>query len=134
MHTPRPAIRRAAVAPTALTVALVTAAAPVRAQTAETELGITRYDVHEGVTEHWRLTCDPDGGLHPAAQEACDRLREIDGDLDEIRARPVACPKIFAPVRLEIVGTWRGELKIFEETYPNACYVERLAGPIAPTR
>ncbi|MBF8186512.1 hypothetical protein ITP53_12325 [Nonomuraea sp. K274] len=130
MHTPRTMVRRVATGVLAAA-ALVVAATPAHAQAAE--LSITRYDIREGTAQRWYLTCTPDEGTHPSPVAACDRLDEIGGDLDRIRFRPdVACPRIYDPVRVEITGDYHGELKIFQETYPNACFVEKLAGPIVP--
>ncbi|MFB4277251.1 MULTISPECIES: SSI family serine proteinase inhibitor [unclassified Nonomuraea] len=129
MHASLTAIRRAvAVAVPALATAALLAA-PAHAQAAE--LTITKY--HGGVAQRWVLICDPDDGNHPDPFAACDRLREIGGDLDQIRFRPdVPCPRIFDPVDVQIHGHFHGEPLDLAEQYPNPCFVERLAAPIVP--
>ncbi|GHE48044.1 hypothetical protein GCM10017673_57250 [Streptosporangium violaceochromogenes] len=138
-----PARRLSVLAATLLATAALTAATPAqaddagstsaRADEAGAVLAIARHNLYEGTVRHWYLTCDPDGGSHPDPHGACDRLRDIDGDLDRLRFRPdVACPRIYAPVRVKITGTWYGEFKVFSEKYPNACYAEQLAGPVVP--
>ncbi|WP_131742584.1 SSI family serine proteinase inhibitor [Actinomadura roseirufa] len=96
--------------------------------------GITRYDLREGSTLRWSLTCSPDGGTHPAPARACARLREINGDLDRLRHRSERCPRAFDPREVEIRGAWNGRDIVFKERYPNAACLEEATAPIVPSR
>ncbi|MFI0484765.1 SSI family serine proteinase inhibitor [Actinomadura sp. 9N215] len=77
-----------------------------------------------------RLLCDPDGGTHPAAAEACDQLASVDGEVARIAARPGPCTMEYAPVRVSADGTWRGKPRRFAETYPNRCAAVRETGGV----
>ncbi|AQZ70009.1 hypothetical protein BKM31_00370 [[Actinomadura] parvosata subsp. kistnae] len=77
-----------------------------------------------------RLTCDPDGGLHPYPSEACDALRSVDGrvyDLD-LDSRP--CPLIWDPVDVEVRGHWYERPEVYYERFPNRCTMEHRLGPV----
>lgn len=77
-----------------------------------------------------RLECDPDGGTHLAASQACDQLEAADGDVARIAARPGPCTMEYAPVRVRADGTWHGRARHFAETYPNRCAAVRETGGV----
>jgi Ricin-type beta-trefoil lectin domain/Subtilisin inhibitor-like len=54
------------------------------------------------------LTCDPTGGTHPDAQNACDDLTAADGDISSIPAVPCTPPDIDDPSTATATGTWDG--------------------------
>ncbi|MEV1175824.1 SSI family serine proteinase inhibitor [Nonomuraea sp. NPDC049784] len=76
------------------------------------------------------LTCDPDGGLHPRPEEACDALREVDGHVEDLNVDPGPCPMIWDPVTVDVGGHWHGEDVSFHHEFSNNCVAERKFGPV----
>jgi hypothetical protein len=77
------------------------------------------------------LTCDPVGGTHPAATEACANLSTANGHFDAIHEQQAhACPMIYQPVTAKATGTWRGQPIDFAQTYPNRCTLESQTGSV----
>ena len=68
------------------------------------------------------LRCHPAGGTHPTASEVCAALRLVDGE-PRMTGTPVAlaCPMIFDPVTVSVVGTLDGQRVDHRRTYPNPC-------------
>jgi hypothetical protein len=59
-------------------------------------------------TSHWTLTCDPAGGTHPHAAQACAALLALKNPFAPIRTGQ-ECPMILASSRrVTFVGTWFG--------------------------
>jgi len=57
---------------------------------------------------HWTLTCDPAGGTHPHAAQACAALAALKNPFAPIRAGQ-ECPMILVSSRrVTFVGTWFG--------------------------
>ena len=57
---------------------------------------------------HWTLTCDPAGGTHPHAAQACAALVALKNPFAPIRTGQ-ECPMILASSRrVTFVGTWFG--------------------------
>ncbi|NUT46094.1 MAG: hypothetical protein HOV94_02070 [Saccharothrix sp.] len=76
------------------------------------------------------LTCEPAGGLHPRAEQACLTLSDVDGQLDGLTTAEGFCTLEYAPVRVKASGTWRGESREFEAEFPNACVMRAQTGPV----
>ncbi|NDU71941.1 protease [Actinomadura sp. DSM 109109] len=76
------------------------------------------------------LWCEPDGGTHGAASQACDQLEAAGGDVGRIPARPEPCTLEYAPVTVVANGVWRGTARHFTRTYPNRCAAVRDTGGI----
>ncbi|MEV0307282.1 SSI family serine proteinase inhibitor [Nonomuraea fuscirosea] len=77
-----------------------------------------------------RLTCDPDGGVHPHPRAACDALHGVDGHVHDLNVDPGPCPLIFDPVEVEVKGHWYGRPTSFHETFSNRCDMDRRLGPL----
>lgn len=66
------------------------------------------------------LACDPAGGSHPHATQAC-------ADLDRSRGRfehepdGRACTLIYSPVVARAEGSWHGRPARFRREFPNDC-------------
>ncbi|MFG3498823.1 subtilase-type protease inhibitor [Streptomyces sp. NPDC047928] len=75
------------------------------------------------------LTCAPaPGGTHPAPQEACDRLRGVDGNFAQLRDdQQRMCVKIYDPVVVTAQGVWEGRWVDFQRTYGNSCVMRAEA-------
>jgi hypothetical protein len=88
-------------------------------------LVITAYngeDTSWPVIKEITLKCEPTGGNHAEAEEACASLDAVDGDFDALMSRNTICPDVYQPVTIEVGGSWRGEAMDFEHTYANLCF------------
>ena len=57
-----------------------------------------------------RLLCQPAGGSHPDAKNACRAIKTAHGDFDELPDSPTfaACTMEYRPVVATARGTWHG--------------------------
>ena len=78
------------------------------------------------------LTCDPVGGTHPKAAEACADLAKSHGNVRQQpnSKNPRACFMIYAPVTVSAEGEWRGESVHFSAKFPNTCVMHAQTGSI----
>jgi hypothetical protein len=76
------------------------------------------------------LTCDPDGGDHPRATEACTRLRAVDGDFTQLLSTGF-CITLWEPVTVTASGVWRDRpIPDWQQTYSNICHLRDATYPI----
>lgn len=75
------------------------------------------------------LSCDPPRG-HRRAADACAELDAADGRIENIPAREVYCPMVYAPVTARASGTWRGQRVDYTETFPNSCTLTARTGAV----
>jgi hypothetical protein len=75
------------------------------------------------------LTCDPAGGEHPRAAQACAQLADSNGTFER-DAQDVMCTEEYAPVTVEATGRWRGRLVRFKKTYGNECDMTAHTGSL----
>jgi hypothetical protein len=54
------------------------------------------------------LTCEPTGGTHPWAADACAQIAKVGGDIAAIPASG-GCVDIWEPVTITARGTWQGK-------------------------
>lgn len=90
----------------------------------ESNLVITAYDssgIIASLIGEVVLKCEPAGGTHVDAADACATLAAVDGDFDALTPEPVACVLIYKPVYIEVGGNWRDRVIRFQHTYPNLC-------------
>jgi hypothetical protein len=64
------------------------------------------------------LTCDPAGGTHPFAAEACAELAATGGDIAAIGSTG-GCGGVFQPVEITAWGRWQGQPVWYAETVDN---------------
>jgi hypothetical protein len=122
--------RRTAAFAVCAALAVPFSASPAAAQEAGAELFITVTPA-DGGAYSTRLTCDPDGGLHPGPEAACDVLRQVDGYVEDLDVDPGRlCPRIYQPVDVEVNGHWYGRPASYYETFPNPCVMESKLGPL----
>jgi Subtilisin inhibitor-like len=78
------------------------------------------------------LQCDPAGGTHPKAAEACADVAKAGGDLAQMPANtnPRACFMIYAPVTVTAKGKWQGQPVRFTEKFPNSCVMRDKTGSV----
>lgn len=67
------------------------------------------------------LSCDPAGGTHPHAQDACASLEAAGGDPNGLRQEHTMCTLDYQPVTLTAHGNWKNRPVHFEKTYSNSC-------------
>jgi hypothetical protein len=81
------------------------------------------------------LTCDPPGGTHPNAEEACTALQADPSALDPLSPDSV-CTQIYGgPEEAEILGTLNGEQVDARFSRQNGCEIDRwmrMAGILQP--
>ncbi|MFH9330144.1 SSI family serine proteinase inhibitor [Streptomyces althioticus] len=76
------------------------------------------------------LRCDPPGGGHPHAEEACAQLSAADGRITALPAEDTLCPMIHAPVTAHAQGMWRDRPVSWSETFPNTCTLRARTGAL----
>ncbi len=110
----------------------VSAAAPA---TADERGAAYMLEVFGGVEKHgdtatsWArgatLECDPAGGDHPRAAQACDLIAEH-GDIASVTANTDGvCTMEYRPVTVRVTGA-----EDYEETFGNACQLANAKGVI----
>lgn len=78
------------------------------------------------------LTCDPAGGTHPKAADACQTLTSANGDFNSL---PTAhsntmCPQIYKPVTFTATGTWHDRPVQFQKKFANSCVAGAQTGQV----
>jgi len=76
------------------------------------------------------LTCDPAGGAHPNAGQACQALTGVEGDISLMARDGVVCTLEYDPVTVTANGMWRGELRRFTARFSNPCVMRADTGPV----
>lgn len=80
-----------------------------------------------------RLRCEPTGGTHTNATDACDDLIAANGDFSKLPGDPDVqfCTLEFQPVKATARGVWRGKpVSWRSESYPNRCAMNAALGPV----
>ncbi|GAA2476787.1 SSI family serine proteinase inhibitor [Streptomyces sp. NPDC059506] len=119
----------------------LTAAAPVGAapasRAASGRLVVSVVGASENGT--WELSCEPDGGTHPDAAAACDRLQELEttrrGGAFEPAAEGQACTMVHGgPARATVHGTWNGRRVSASYSRADGCEISRWEAlrPVLP--
>jgi hypothetical protein len=75
-----------------------------------------------------RLACNPTGGGHPEAAQACAILRSTGADPARIKPAQVMCMMLYQPITARIAGTWRGQRVKWSHQYGNGCEMTRATG------
>lgn len=76
------------------------------------------------------LTCNPSGGTHPRAAQACADLATAQGDFAKLPKKPEFCPMIYAPVTATASGTYEGKRIDFRQEFDNRCLLARVTGHV----
>ncbi|WP_245592656.1 SSI family serine proteinase inhibitor [Actinomadura rifamycini] len=72
----------------------------------------------------WNLTCDPPGGTHPKAAEACAALAETADPFKPVTTE--ICTKIYGgPATATVQGTWRGSKVDTAFSREDGCQLHR---------
>jgi hypothetical protein len=94
-----------------------------------TELTVTFRADAKSAPVVMKLSCEPTGGDHPRAAEACNRLALIETDGADPFAKPPAdemCTFIYGgPQTAGVVGTWNGTAVDATFSRTNGCEISR---------
>jgi hypothetical protein len=77
-----------------------------------------------------QLTCEPAGGRHKKAKEACADLATVDGDFTKLTASGAMCTMEMNATKATMRGKWRGKKVFREETYSNPCVLRVNTGSV----
>jgi Subtilisin inhibitor-like len=113
---------------TAVGIAVAVLAGATPAQAAPQSRLTLTYTAQAGYADAVKLTCNPTGGPHPEAAQACALLRHTGARPDRIRPAPVMCMMLYAPVTARLSGTWRGSRVTWSHQYGNGCEMTRATG------
>ncbi|MFC5723449.1 SSI family serine proteinase inhibitor [Streptomyces gamaensis] len=131
MSVPTATARTAAVA-AAVAVVLLGPAPPVAA-TGGAEHGRLFLTV-SGSQNTWirgiQLNCPGGEGHHPHRTEACERLADAHGELDQVRGEERMCTREYDPVTATAEGDWGGHHVSWRHTFPNGCALVAAMGPV----
>lgn len=79
-----------------------------------------------GTRQTWQLTCDPAGGDHPRAEEACAALNRSGASALPPVPADRQCAQVYGgPQTATIRGTWRGQEINSSLSRKNACEMAR---------
>jgi hypothetical protein len=107
--------------------AAVALSAPTQSHLTQSHLTLT-YMAEAGYADAVKLTCDPTGGPHPEAGQACAILRSTGADPAKIKPAHVMCMMLWQPVTAQLAGTWRGAKVKWSHQYGNSCEMTRATG------
>lgn len=88
-----------------------------------------------GSISTWTLTCDPAGGNHPEAEQACDAIEGHRSALNPV-PKDRMCAQVYGgPEKATITGTWRGEEIFAALARTNSCEIARWDAlvPLVPS-
>ncbi len=128
---------RTAISPLGLTIVLAwvlplvacgtsgTPAAPATPSQPGTELIIV-VDDGGGAKTTWKLSCDPAGGDHPTAEDACRALAEHGATALPAVAKDQVCGQQYGgPETATITGTWQGKPVASSLSRKDSCEIAR---------
>jgi len=103
---------------------------PLRAPRGQ-NLPHSHRDPSGGFSKDTVLECDPPGGDHPHAEQACATLAAADGQIANITPTPgEMCPHLVAPVRATARGHYGATPINYDHTWNNACEMTRATGEV----
>lgn len=77
------------------------------------------------------LVCSPIvTGDHPAADDACYELSEVNGSIEELEGPDYPCTMEYQPVTATAYGVWEGTPVSYSETFPNYCILLSARGTV----
>ena len=86
------------------------------------------YEADAGYAAAVTLRCDPPGGAHPKAAEACRTRANVDGNPSYLRPAHRYCFLIYAPITARITGKWKGARVDWSKRFANSCEMRRATG------
>jgi hypothetical protein len=115
-----------------LAVALPFAATVVAsASTGTSHLSLT-VAAPDGSAKTVGLECEPAGGEHPAAKDACRELLLAQGDFAALASHQelANCTMEYMPVIAVAEGTWRGQPVSWQREFSNRCTLRSATGVV----
>ncbi len=100
---------------------------PIAPPVRRTQLTLS-YMADAGYAAALKLGCDPATGPHPHRKQACAELKKAGGRPDRLTPTRSMCYLIYAPIRADITGTWKGRPVTWSKTYGNQCEMNRATG------
>ena len=76
------------------------------------------------------LTCQPAGGTHQKARNACTELAKVGGRFAELQLGGGMCTMQYDPVTVTANGLWKGRKVAYRHTFGNACTLATTTGPV----
>ncbi|MET8760917.1 SSI family serine proteinase inhibitor [Lentzea sp. NPDC004782] len=83
-----------------------------------------------GILSTTQLNCEPAGGLHKHAKEACDQLIPVEGDFRRLPGSGAMCTMELNPTKAILRGKWRNKKVDFQQVYSNPCVVRAFTGEV----
>lgn len=83
-----------------------------------------------GILSTTQLNCEPAGGLHKNAKDACDGLAPVEGDFTKMEDSGAMCTMELNPTKATLRGKWRGKKVVFEEVFSNPCVMRVNTGKV----
>ncbi|MFB9904866.1 SSI family serine proteinase inhibitor [Allokutzneria oryzae] len=126
----------AAVTGVALLAPVTTAAATPAPAELVAPSALTLTVTHDGITSEAPkvalLSCNPSGGTHPKAADACREIQFAQGDFTKLGTgnRRVACTMEYDPFEVSATGLWRGKPVTYKATYANPCVMAASTGTV----
>ncbi|MFG2039198.1 SSI family serine proteinase inhibitor [Dactylosporangium sp. NPDC048998] len=76
------------------------------------------------------LTCQPAGGSHRQAYDACTELAKAGGKFDRLQLNGGVCTLQWDPVTVTATGRWKGRKVAYRHTFGNACTLSTTTGAV----
>ncbi|GAA2354593.1 hypothetical protein GCM10010170_046750 [Dactylosporangium salmoneum] len=76
------------------------------------------------------LTCQPAGGSHRQARDACAQLAKVGGRFERLQLDGGACTMQYDPVTVTANGSWKGRKVAYRHTFGNACTLATTTGAV----
>jgi hypothetical protein len=120
---------------TRLLIACLALAAPIvpaTAQAAPLPASSLELLVHPemGTFSTTQLNCEPAGGRHKNATQACAALAPVEGDFTKMNDTGAMCTMELNPTKATLRGKWRGKKVVYEEVFSNPCVMRAHTGKV----
>ncbi|MCX2950466.1 SSI family serine proteinase inhibitor [Lentzea sp. NEAU-D7] len=83
-----------------------------------------------GTLSTTQLNCEPAGGAHKHAEQACDQLMPVEGDFRRLEETGAMCTMELNPTKATLRGKWRNKRIDFQEVFSNPCVLRANTGKV----
>jgi hypothetical protein len=83
-----------------------------------------------GTLSTTQLSCEPAGGLHKHAKEACAQLMPVEGDFRKLEDTGAMCTMELNPTKATLRGKWRNKKVDFQQVFSNPCVMRAFTGKV----
>ena len=108
---------------------LLTSSPAGAAAARKTELTVS-YLADAGYAAAVKLRCYPAAGVHPKKVQACRLLARVGGDPARLTPAALMCTMEYAPITVQVKGTWQGRKVNWSRTFGNSCAMHRATGAL----